>query len=133
MPGSLYDSQRSGLTDLAREARFDACALYASFEVESGTTLPNEALIPSSVLQAAMETLSPDKLTFSFGKAGWTYAILLAGSDPQAADDTAQAFTRYVCRLLAQEGYAVRSRYLVEILHQKLHSHDFVFGAQADA
>jgi polysaccharide biosynthesis protein PelD len=118
LPGTAYDSQRSGLTDLAREACFDACAIYANFEPDAGSAVPDEAVVGQSVLRAAGEILSPNNLRFNFGKAGWTYAVLLQGYGPQTADDVALRFSRDVCDTVARQGYSVRSRYLVEILHQ---------------
>jgi polysaccharide biosynthesis protein PelD len=118
LPGTAYDSQRSSLTDLAREACFDACAIYANFEPDAGSAVPDEAVVGQSVLRAAGEILSPNNLRFNFGKAGWTYAVLLQGYGPQTADDVAQRFSRNVCDTLAGQGYSVRSCYLVEILHQ---------------
>ena len=118
LPEAAYDTQRSGLTELAREAGFDACAVYASFEPDSRSAIPEDALVARSVLRAASEILSPDNLRYNFGKAGWTYAVLLQGCGPQMADDIAQRFSRHVCDMLAGQGYAVRCRYLVEILHQ---------------
>ncbi|WP_114948163.1 GAF domain-containing protein [Microvirga calopogonii] len=118
LPGSVYDSQRSGLTELAREAGFDACAIYASFEPDPGGAVPDEVLVAQSVLLAAGEILYPTNHRYNFGKAPWTYAVLLQGCGPQKADDVVQRFSRHVCDTLAQKGYAVRSRYLVEILHQ---------------
>jgi len=118
LPGSFYDGQRAALTDLAREAGFDACAFYASFEPEAGHAVPDEALVAQSVLRAAREILSPNNLRFNFGKAGWTYVVLLPGHEPQMADAVAKRFIRSVCSILAEDGYSVRSRYLVEILHR---------------
>jgi len=118
LPGSFYDGQRAVLTDLAREAGFDACAFYASFEPEAGHAVPDEAVVARSVLRAARETLAPSNLRFNFGKAGWTYVVLLPGQEPHMADAVAKRFVRKVCSLLTEEGYAVRSRYLVEILHR---------------
>jgi hypothetical protein len=118
LPETAYDSHRSRLTELAREACFDACAIYASFEPDSGSAVPDDALVAQTVLCAAGETLLPNSLRYNFGKAGWTYAVLLQGCGPQMADDIAQRFSRHVCDTLAKQGYSVRSRYLVEILHQ---------------
>jgi polysaccharide biosynthesis protein PelD len=118
LPGSFYDTQRSDLTALAREASFDACAFYASFEPEAGTAVPDEALVAQSVLRAAHDVLSPNNLRFNFGKAGWTYAVLMPGHEPHMADDVAKRFIRRVSAILAESGYPVRSRHLVEILHR---------------
>jgi polysaccharide biosynthesis protein PelD len=133
LPGRVYDSQREGLTDLAREACFDACAFYTSFEPDPGSAVPDEALVGQAVLRAAGEFLSPNNLRFNFGTAGWTYAVLLPGSDPYGADDLAQRFSQYVCASLAGEGYSVRSRYLVEILHQDRRESSMRMEALGDA
>ncbi len=119
LPGTCYDGQRAGLSDLAQEACFDACAFYASFVPEPGSTAPDEALIAHAVLCAAGEILTPDNFRFNFKNTGWTYAILLPGYDRHMADKVAQRFSRHVCGALAEHGYSVRSRYLVEILHRK--------------
>jgi hypothetical protein len=133
LPGNVYDSQRAILTDLAREMGFEACALYASFEPEAGSTVPDEALVAESLMRAAGEILSPNNLRFNFGKPDWTYAVLLPGYEPRMADDVARRFVRHVCTTLAERGYPVRSRYLVEILHQDRREQSLQLENLADA